>query len=276
MTEKRSLHIGVDRTDRALYPEPFEELSACVRDALAMEKVAAAAGFRPGRLHDEKATAAGVLGALQELAGDSSPGDLVFVTYSGHGSQAGDPEGDEEEALDETLVLYDRQLLDDELWVAWSSFPAGSRIVLLVDSCHSGTVARLSTSLLGRRVAPGADHVPVDARSRRLPRTARDRDFELRAELYASVRKRLPPRADVAVSATIVLLTACQDDEDAYEVDGYGGLTKAFLDTWDGGSFRGGYFDLFQALAARVEDQSPNYLVLGREDRAFEAQQALA
>lgn len=273
---KRSLHIGVDVTDRNAYPVPFDRLSACVNDATAMEQVAAAAGFEHAHLHDADATAHAVLDALGGLARRSAVGDLTFVTYSGHGSQADDQNRDEDDdAADETLVLHDRQIFDDELWVAWSKFPPGARILFLADSCHSGSVARVS-ALLVQKVAAEADREPLgSARTRRMPRAARDRDFELRAMLYRSIRDALPAPDTITVSATVVLFAACQDGEEAFERDGHGLMTKAFLDTWDGGSFRGGYFDLFQALAARVKGQTPNYLVLGHEDQLFEQEQAL-
>ena len=47
-----------------------------------------------------------------------------------------------EDGYDETWVLYDRQLVDDELYTLWSKFAPGVRIVVLSDSCHSGTAIR--------------------------------------------------------------------------------------------------------------------------------------
>jgi hypothetical protein len=43
---------------------------------------------------------------------------------------------------DETWMLYDRMLVDDELWALWAELPEGSRIVLFSDSSHSGTVSK--------------------------------------------------------------------------------------------------------------------------------------
>ena len=44
------------------------------------------------------------------------PGDLFFLTYSGHGGQVPDVTGDEDDKQDETWCLYDGQLIDDELY----------------------------------------------------------------------------------------------------------------------------------------------------------------
>ena len=50
--------------------------------------------------------------------------------------------GDEADKQDETWCLYDGQLIDDELYFELSRFKAGVRILVLSDSCHSGTVTR--------------------------------------------------------------------------------------------------------------------------------------
>jgi hypothetical protein len=39
-------------------------------------------------------------------------------------------------------VLYDRQLIDNELYALWARFRPGVRICVISDSCHSGTVTR--------------------------------------------------------------------------------------------------------------------------------------
>lgn len=44
--------------------------------------------------------------------------------------------------MDETWVLYDRQLVDDELYKIWSKFKPLVRILVFSDSCHNGTVTR--------------------------------------------------------------------------------------------------------------------------------------
>ena len=65
-------------------------------------------------------------------------------------------------------MLYDRQLIDDELYQLWSAFTAKVRIVMLSDSCHSGTVAK---PMAGR---PRSANVPM---SRRMPLDVEDSDL---------------------------------------------------------------------------------------------------
>ena len=42
----------------------------------------------------------------------------------------------------ETWVLWDRQLVDDELYALWGLFRPASGSSVVSDSCHSGTVSR--------------------------------------------------------------------------------------------------------------------------------------
>ena len=100
-------------------------------------------GPRPKFLLTEKATCDAVLKAIATASSDLESGDLFFLTYSGHGGQVQDVDGDEkDDQLDETWCLFDSQLRDDDINTALASFAEGVRILMLSDSCHSGTVSR--------------------------------------------------------------------------------------------------------------------------------------
>ncbi len=90
----------------------------------------------------KKATRSNVLAGMRAAAKALKTGDLFFLTYSGHGGQVPDVTGEEPDKQDETWCLYDGQLIDDELYFELSRFAAGVRILVLSDSCHSGTVTR--------------------------------------------------------------------------------------------------------------------------------------
>lgn len=84
------------------------------------------------------------------MARISGAEDWIYIHYSGHGSQADDLNGDEEDKLDETLVLYDGRtgevpdILDDELGEILGRFRSPNLVVVL-DACHSGTGTRGTT-----------------------------------------------------------------------------------------------------------------------------------
>lgn len=139
----RSLHLGLNAVDNVAYGTQVPSLRGCHNDARDMMALAQAQGFTPNPvLLDAAATTQGVVAAISEAARDLQTGDFFFLTYSGHGSQMPDSTGEEPDQSDETWVLYDRQLLDDELYALWGMFQPGVRIFILSDSCHSGTVSR--------------------------------------------------------------------------------------------------------------------------------------
>jgi hypothetical protein len=142
-TRGRSLHIGLNVVDAAAYPIRVPELRGCENDARDMLALAQARGFTGSMMLSSQATSTAVTEAIRVAAEELRSGDFFLLSYSGHGGQLRDLGGDEPDQLDETWVLYDRQLLDDELYALWGYFQAGVRILVLSDSCHSGTVTRL-------------------------------------------------------------------------------------------------------------------------------------
>jgi peptidoglycan hydrolase-like protein with peptidoglycan-binding domain len=140
----RSLHIGLNVVDDVAYGTPITPLSGCVNDANAMTALAQSQGFSATTLLDRDGTAQNIADAVGEAAADLRTGDIFLFTYAGHGSQVPDVSGEESDQLDETWVAYDRQIVDDELYALWGRFQPGVRILIVSDSCHSGTVARVA------------------------------------------------------------------------------------------------------------------------------------
>ena len=151
---KTALCIGVNN-----YPGMQMDLHGCVNDAEDWAAELAARGFAVNKLIDAKATKAAMSKALKALIGGAKKGDVVIITFSGHGTYMPDLNGDEVDGLDEGLCPYDLQtgggaLLDDEIQAIFAARAAGVRVVLISDSCHSGTVTRAATA------DPDADDVP--------------------------------------------------------------------------------------------------------------------
>ncbi len=147
MPSGRSLHIGLNRVDPNAYEGWDGQLAGCENDARDMQAIATARKFAPKTLLTRAATSAAVTAAIADAAARLAPGDTFFLSYSGHGGQVPDRNGDEaEDRMDETWVLYDRQLIDDELYALWGKFQTGVRIFVLSDSCHSGTATKAALS----------------------------------------------------------------------------------------------------------------------------------
>lgn len=93
-------------------------------------------------------TKANIVRAMQWLVADAQPNDALFLHYSGHGGQAADEDGDEEDGSDEVIYPVDYKtaghIVDDEIhFRVVKPLRAGVRLTAIFDSCHSGSVMDL-------------------------------------------------------------------------------------------------------------------------------------
>ena len=168
-TKAMSLHIGLNAVNPTDYAGWSGPLSACEFDANDMAAIARSCGMKSTVLLTRKGTRANALAAIRSAAKQLRPGDLFFLTYSGHGGQVQDVDGDEQDdQLDETWCLFDTQLRDDDINTALASFAEGVRILMLSDSCHSGTVSRGIALDRDEKLttASAAKRLPLDATKR--------------------------------------------------------------------------------------------------------------
>ncbi len=120
-----------------------------VRDALVR-----GAGMNPQDgivLTDGAATRAAFRQSLQSLASRSDENTLFVLFYSGHGGQydrAGSQSADPD-AKDESIELYDGEILDDELNQLLGQLRANHQLIVL-DACYSGGFAKDIISQPGR------------------------------------------------------------------------------------------------------------------------------
>jgi metacaspase-1 len=134
---KKALCIGINN-----YPGFTNDLKGCVNDAIDWEVLLLHAGFETRKILDNQATRKNMLDGLEDLVVNASPGDEVVFTYSGHGTSVTDHSGDEIDGYDEALVAYDGNILDDELRTILQKSQKDVHIVVVADSCFSGTVTR--------------------------------------------------------------------------------------------------------------------------------------
>jgi peptidoglycan hydrolase-like protein with peptidoglycan-binding domain len=276
MPTGHSIHIGLNHVDPDAYQGWDGALTGCVNDATDLERIAGGLGYESTTLLDEDATSDAVIEAIARSASELGDGDILLLTYSGHGGQVKDVNRDEADALDETWVLYDRQLVDDELYQLWSQFDAGVRIVVLSDSCHSGTVVKVHNALVHRDAArgvPGTKDGVLGDKPRNLPLDVQARDEAEHAAVYRTVQWLAGAKSESDIAASVLLISGCQDNQLSYDGPRNGRFTTELLASWSDGAFRGGYRDFHRAILNRMPpDQSPNYMTAGAASPAFEAQ----
>lgn len=273
MATRRSIHIGLNSVDPDHYDGWDGTLMACEFDADDMQKLAKSRRFKPTKLLTHEATADAVTAAIEKAANDLSEGDFLFVTYSGHGGQVPDKNGeDEPDRTDETWVLYDRQLVDDELYALWAKFKPGVRIFVLSDSCHSGSVLR---NIDDRDAVPNvvANRETAAAQSprwRALPLDVMVKTYRAHAEEYDAIQDALPSSADADVGAGVLLISGCQDDQLSMDGMSNGLFTETLLGVWDKGRWQGNYSKFHQAIIGKMpQEQQPNLMQVGATESGF-------
>lgn len=147
LADDRALIIGIESYTR-VRPAP-----GALRDADDMERFAETQLKFPRdaiyKLTGAQATGEGIRNKVQSWLIDATkPGDRVLLYYSGHGSYLPDDDRDEkDDGWDETIVPYDvgprgAGMIRDDQFARWITDLAGRRIVMIFDSCHSGTIHR--------------------------------------------------------------------------------------------------------------------------------------
>jgi hypothetical protein len=264
MSKGISVHIGLNRVDPIHYEGWDGQLSACEADAKDMRALATAQGFEVASfLLSDQATSESVTVAIKDAARRLKSGDMLFLTYSGHGGQVKDTNHDEAKGhMDSTWVLFDRQFVDDELYDLWRQFKRGVRILALSDSCHSGTVVRDVPAFI-----EGGD------RRRAMPREVGKKVERAHAKMYREIQIAHPRPEAATVPPSVLLISGCMDNQ--YSMDGAknGAFTGTLKKVWANGKFEGHYRRFRDLIVAKLPaTQTPNYYFVGAANPTFEAQ----
>jgi len=276
MPQGLSIHLGLNHIDPTAYGGFEGRLAGCLNDAAAMQKIASAMGYSTESLLDEQATSANLIAAISSAAGRLTTGDILLLTYSGHGAEVPDPTHTEPTGMNQTWVLFDRLFVDDELYALWSRFAAGVRIFVLSDSCHSGTVTRdmqYANALAGNAALSRGYGVPEDTQPqfRNMPVDRQQETYQAHKLVYDVIGTYTPK--DLPVQANILLISGCQDNQLSADGAVNGLFTQNLLQVWNGG-FQGDYRRFQQAIVALMPPtQVPNYYVVGAPSPEFERQQ---
>lgn len=128
------------------YPGSQNDLPECANDAVKMSQTLTQAGLLDDAhqilLTDGEATPDGIRQAFARFAGVMRPSDVFIFFYSGHGGRnPGSHDAREIDGTDETIFLFNGEIVDDEMGTMFDSLHAGTSILSL-DSCFSGGFAK--------------------------------------------------------------------------------------------------------------------------------------
>ena len=299
MSELHALLIGIDDyfpghlPDGRRYPSlrgatrDVERVEALLRDREGLKpdktwKLLSRAGEdgEPAEPPERRPTYANIVAALKRLEVEASPGDRVYIHYSGHGARTETEYPGVRGRYDEALVPCDigdpgsRYLRDVELALLLRLLADRRLFVTAVlDCCHAGGVMR-------SRPPVGAVPRRVEWVSRRaVPSTVVDPG--ILDDAWQKVRRDPRVHRGLTLQSWLmaeryVLFAACRPEETAFEYpfdkgEPQGALTYWLLDilTRSAGELRCG--EVHRELVARVHGffayQTP--MLLGDKDRGF-------
>lgn len=266
-----SLHIGVNHCNPKHYAGWEKPLEFCEADAESLHTLCQKEGFEAQMLKSAQATRSAVIDGIRAAAEKLNDGDIFLLSYAGHGGQVRDANQDEEDYTDETWCLYDGQLIDDELGALWQEFNPRVRIVVLSDSCHSGTVTRSESQILNALDKETLINYYGDENPsfRYMPRDFAMETYGENMAFYDDLQKAISPK-HYDEGPCVLLISGCQDNQLSGEAWGHGLFTAALLDIWNDGEFLGSYQALHtKILSVMPPVQQPAFFVTGVQNDAF-------
>lgn len=237
MQKAHALHIGLNSLDPDQYRGWNGALSYCENDAKAMLKISTSLNYDSTKIIlTKKATKANFHAAFDTINQQLKSGDLFLLTFSGHGGQKKDLNGDEPSGYDQTWCFYDGEIIDDSIHDLLKTVAGGVRVLIISDSCFSGSIFKKIS-----------EEVKLWGQSKWI---------EL-SDVKASIR----------------LIASSQDTQESVEARGNGLFTTALLAAWEDGDFEGNYTKFYDSIVCHIpygSKQIPNHLMAGPVDVVFD------
>lgn len=253
-----SLNIGLNNIDTTKYKGKYQLLRNAENDAEYYYQIALKNNFNCKKLIGKDATSINLLDSLKFFEEKMKGGDLLFISYSGHGTRVKDLNNDEEDGYDEVLVLYDRLFIDDEFQLCWNKFNEGARIFFINDSCYNGTVTRFFRTHRNAIEVLWADHI-----LRGIDISESNIDFKNNLAYFKSIKLGIDSISNTQANCSIIHIGSCQDNQlsdDGTTTDKNGKFTLAVQKVYNNGNFKGSYKTFFELVRQEMPPwQTPNW-----------------
>lgn len=225
---KKALIIGID------YIGQDNELGGCINDAENIFGLLLRLGFDVKNIriltdkNEVKPTRKNIFKMLKWLRRDAKKDSILFFHYSGHGGQQKDKNGDEKDGKDEMIYPLDWEkkggIKDDEIRDEFIEKVSDGYLFGILDCCNSGTTFDLRYNF-----------------------TSTDKE-EFKMEKHEKYAR---------TEASVFILSACRDDEQAEESGGEGVLTRSFLQVLkEHEDYMLSYTDLLQGVRNKMKSRS--------------------
>ena len=154
------------------------------------------------------------------------------------------------EQYDQTFCLYDGQIVDDELRRLLTYFVPGVRVLIISDSCYSGSIVKLNLeNNLSRIKFLGNDML--------------ENTYLNNKQFYDSILKASYVSTS-EIRADVIMISSCKDDQVSLDGPYNSIFTKKLLEVWNKGEFMGNYIDFVEAIKKRCPaTQTPQISYFG-------------
>lgn len=258
-----SLHIGINNVDSSYYGQIVPSLSGCINDMNNIRDLATSIGYFANTLANEQATRQGIQDEILRLGNLTDSDGILLISYSGHGAPLDESQGlnadDEETGNDQAWVAYDGFLVDDLINECFCKLPENLRIVVVSDSCFSGSITKVFGTLASEF------------------QTKRSISFaQVRAILIQNNQKLddIKFHSNKEPKASVILLSACTDRQFAFESNSEGLFTVELLKTFaefiktDNRNIN--YPQFLDLIRAKIgAQQQPQFKTTGSYNEAF-------
>ncbi|KAI9428702.1 caspase domain-containing protein [Lactarius indigo] len=244
--QKKALLVGIDYS---AHRDCRFRLNGAVSDAHEMARfLRRYSGFERNNIriltddrydqHWNLPTEANIRAAMSWLVEGAQPGDSLFFYFSGHATQVKDTNGDEPDGYDECMCAMDYTgngqfqispttpgiIVDDDMHdIMVKPLPPGCRLTAILDCCHSGTLLDLPFIYDSRGRPKQTDPIVVRRKSS---------------------------------EADVISLSACKDNERAFEAREGGALRKAFIGYMTNPESRRTYYDITRYLRTYMDSNN--------------------
>lgn len=243
--------IGLGALSTA-YPPSYPVLKGPVGDAKDVADFLVAKGLcQVALLRAKEANKESILGKIEAARLRARDGDLFVLYFSGHGSRI--ESTSELDGYAETWCAYDGMLLDAEITQKLSTF-AGVRCIVVLDCCHSGGgVAAMNTpmrvaiwtrKMLRSLARDLLSYLGKEARAVKSLYWSSEHNGELLQRLNSARQN-----TNLASTARLVLLAACQEDKEARDGNPQSLFTEKLLAVCKQVGFAGSY----RVLCTQIE-----------------------
>jgi len=256
MGKGRLLTINLNRVSPLSYNGWNGELSDTDTDAGNIQL--ALHNFEITELKDSTASISNVIHAIYDLAQETKAGDLAVIYYSGHGAESYDTVQEENGFnFDQAWCLFDGLFKDNQVKQCLSFFKKGTRVVLISDSCHSGSMYK--SGIIQNNYIIKA-----------IPKTVQGNLTPTNEAITILMQLKAASKIECALK----YFGGCQENQYSFSTGSGGLFTKAFLKTLFSNPNHP-YYTLYKKLLAEMpQNQTPSYYNNKKSDKLFDTKKA--